>query len=239
MRALFHVLAATLLWLGGTASAWAAVTITFWSHELGNSFPHAFVTLRGVPDAGGAAVDGNWGFTAKAITPAILMGSVAGKVDSLTPFYIRNSDAQFSVVLSDAQYADVLRLMQEWGEGGDSHYNLNTRNCVTFVQEAARRSGLSAVVFPKLMKKPRSFLQAVSAANPERVTVHRMRGAAYLAGLPPLQASPALAAEPVHDAAVGLGSALQAPAPTMKEPVSRATEVDGRDRVLPGASATR
>ena len=186
MRIVFQLAAAASLWLATTASAWAAVTITFWSHELGNSFPHAFVTLRGTPDAGGAPVDGNWGFTAQSITPAILMGSVAGKIDSLAPGYIRSSDAQFSVVLTDAQYGDVLRLFEEWGERGDSHYNLNKRNCVTFVQEAARRSGLESVDFPKLMKKPRSFLQAVSGANPGQVTVVRMSGAKYLASLPPL-----------------------------------------------------
>jgi len=186
MRTVFQLVAALGLWLATTASAWAAVTITFWSHELGNSFPHAFVTLRGTPDAGGAPVDGNWGFTAQSITPAILMGSVAGKIDSLAPGYIRSSDAQFSVVLTDAQYGDVLRLFEEWGERGDSHYNLNRRNCVTFVQEAARRSGLQTVDFPKLMKKPRSFLQAVSDANPGQVTVVRTSGAKYLASLPPL-----------------------------------------------------
>ncbi|MCE3590045.1 hypothetical protein LXJ59_25990, partial [Escherichia coli] len=66
----------TFVALLGATPAWAAVTITFWSHEFGNSFPHAFFTLRGVPDAGGAPVDANYGFTAKAVTPALLMGTV-------------------------------------------------------------------------------------------------------------------------------------------------------------------
>ena len=213
MRIVFQVVSAVTLWLATTASAWAAVTITFWSHELGNSFPHAFVTLRGTPDAGGPPVDGNWGFTAKSITPAILMGSVAGKVDSLAPGYIRSSDAQFSVVLTDAQYGDVLRLFEEWGERGDSHYNLNTRNCVTFVQEAARRSGLQTVEFPKLMKKPRSFLQAVSAANSGRVTVIAMDGKAYLASLPPLAPSSASASPIVPEERGVLSAPAATPAP--------------------------
>ena len=92
------------------------MTITFWSHELGNSFPHAFFTLRGVPDAGGAPVDVNYGFTAKSISPAILMGSVAGRLDIAKPGYMRGSDAQFSVVLTDAQYAEVLALVARWDE---------------------------------------------------------------------------------------------------------------------------
>ena len=70
VRSLLRPLLATALLLSslfGAAPAWAAVTITFWSHELGNSFPHAFFTLRGVPDAGGAPVDANYGFTAKSV----------------------------------------------------------------------------------------------------------------------------------------------------------------------------
>jgi hypothetical protein len=176
--------------------AYAAVTITFWSHELGNSFPHAFFTLRGVPEAGGAAVDANYGFTARTISPAILMGTVAGKLDIAKPGYMRSSDAQFSVVLTDAQYADVMKLVAEWGgeDGGDSRYNLNNRNCVHFVAEAARRSGLTGVDQPRLMKKPRSFLQAVAAANAGHVTAIGQSGAVYLAALPPLStAAPALA----------------------------------------------
>jgi hypothetical protein len=168
--------------LFGAFPASAAVTITFWSHELGNSFPHAFFTVRGTPDAGGAPVDANYGFTAKTISPAILMGSVAGGLDVAKPGYIRSSTAQFSLVLTDAQYAAVMALVNEWGgaPGGDSHYNMNRRNCVHFVAEAARRSGLTGVDQPRLMKKPRSFLKAVAAANEGRVTPIGEQGATYL-----------------------------------------------------------
>jgi len=168
-------------------AAWparAAVTITFWSHELGNSFPHAFFTLRGVPDAGGAPVDANYGFTAKSISPAILMGSVKGRLDVARTAYISGSDAQFSVTLTDRQYADVLALIAAWDEKtGDARYDLGSRNCVHFVKEAARRAGLVQLDFPKLMKRPRSYLQAVAAANPQ-VTVVGQHGKAYLAMLP-------------------------------------------------------
>jgi len=192
-RTLLRPLLAALMMLGtlfGAMPAWAAVTITFWSHELGNSFPHAFFTIRGVPDAGGAPVDANYGFTAKAITPALLMGSVAGRLDISKPFYIKGSDAQFSVVLTDAQYARVLTLIAAWDDKtGDGRYNINDRNCVHFVKEAARIAGLADLDHPKLMKKPRSYLQAVAAANPDRVTVVHMHGKAYLASLPPLVAT--------------------------------------------------
>lgn len=158
--------------------------MTFWSHELGNEFPHAFFALRGVPDAGGGPVDVNYGFTAKSLTPAILFGTVQGRLDLATPSYMRRSDVQFSLVLTDAQYAAVLALVREWGETGDTRYNLNRRNCVHFVQEAARRAGLSGTDQPALMKKPRSYLRAVAAANPGRVVVLNVDGRDWLDTLP-------------------------------------------------------
>lgn len=198
MARLRHVAFAFLLWLGMALPAQAAVTITFWSHEFGNSFPHAFFTLRGVPDAGGAPVDLTYGFTAKTISPAILMGTVAGKLDIAKPAYIRSSDAQFAKTLTDAQYADILALAADWSDkGGDNRYNLGKRNCVHFVQEAARRVGLTGLNHPKLMKKPRSFLQAIASANQGRIVMIGLSGKEYLASLPPLAPAPAGPA-PVH-----------------------------------------
>ena len=187
MARLLRSLAVLLLWLGVALPAQAAVTMTFWSHEFGNSFPHAFITLRGTPDAGGAAVDADYGFTAKTISPAILFGTVAGRVEPSPKSYIEKSDAQFSVVLTDAQYADVLKLIAAWSEKtGDAHYNLNNRNCVHFVKEAARIVGLAGIDQPKLMKKPRSYLLAVQAANPGAVVRVNLPGKTYLASLPPI-----------------------------------------------------
>lgn len=185
MTRLIHALLALLLLVGVAPRAEAAVTITFWSHEFGDDFPHAFFTLTGIPNAGGAPVDVNYGFTAKTITPAILMGTVAGRLDVSKPDYIRRSDAQFAVTLTDAQYADVLALTREWGEEGDHRYSLNKRNCVHFVQEAARRSGVATLAFPQLMKKPRSYLKAVAAANAGSVRVIGQPGSAYLVAATP------------------------------------------------------
>lgn len=200
-----RVLLAFVLWIGVIGPARAGVTMTFWSHELGNSFPHAFISLRGTPDAGGPPVDANYGFTAKAITPAILFGTVPGKVEPAKIGYMNGSDAQFSVVLTDAQYARVLRLVAAWDEKtGDGRYNLNKRNCVHFVMEAARIAGLAGLDQPKLMKRPRSYLQAVGAANPTRVARIGLSGKQYLATLPPLapaRADPARADAPGADVA--------------------------------------
>ncbi len=192
MTKLLRIAIALFLTMACALPAQAAVTITFWSHELGNSFPHAFFTLRGTVDATGAPVDANYGFTAKSVSPALLMGTVKGRLDISKPFYISTSDAQFSYVMTDAQYADILALVAGWDEKtGDAHYNLNQRNCVHFVQEAARRLGLVGLDHPDLMKKPRSYLKAVAQANADRVTVIGKGGKAYLASLPPLPAAPA------------------------------------------------
>lgn len=181
MKTLIRFVLAATLWASSTVPAYAAVIITFWSHELGNSFPHAFFTLHGTPDSGGVAVDATFGFTAKTLSPAILFGPVAGKIDVAHRSYVSSSDAQFSVAMTDAQYREVLGLVDAWGEGKpDGVYRLGDHNCVTFVKEAARRVGLNGLDKPGLMKKPRSYLKAIQAENPGRVTVIGMHGKAWL-----------------------------------------------------------
>ena len=177
MRTLFRHFAAFAFWTLSVVPAQAAVTITFWSHELGSSFPHAFFTLRGTPDSGGVAVDNTFGFTARTISPALLFGPVAGKIDIAHRSYVLSSDAQFSVTMTDAQYGDVLGLVDAWSEGKpDGVYRLGDHNCVTFVKEAARRVGLIGLDKPGLMKKPRSYLKAIQAENAGRVTAIGMHG---------------------------------------------------------------
>lgn len=177
-----------------TASpALAAVTMAFWSRDFGNYFPHAFITLRGTPDAGGAAVDGSYGFTARSVTPALLFGNVGGRVETPKRTYMDGSHVRFSVTLTDAQYAQILSLIRGWDEKtGDATYNLGKRNCVHFVREAALIAGLSAD-FPKLMKKPGRYLLSVAAANPGRVTVIERNGREYLPALPPIDGAAPIA----------------------------------------------
>jgi len=173
-----------MLLLVAALPAQAAVTITFWSRDFGNYFPHAFFTLRGTPDRGGHAIDGSYGFTAQSVTPALLFGNVKGRVETPKVSYMNGSHARFAVTLTDAQYDGVLRLVTGWSEKtGNSTYNLGKRNCVHFVQEAARASGLGGLDHPKLMKKPSSFLLAVQNANAGHVTVIDKMGKDYLAGL--------------------------------------------------------
>ena len=161
------LLAALLAVLVATPAA-AAVEIAFYSRELGgNNFPHAFVSLRGTVDATGERVDTSYGFTARAISPAILFGSVAGEVLVEGPRQIARSDRQFAVILNDDQYRAVLGVVARWRNRPQPSYNLNRRNCVHFVGELAQAAGLRVEFVRGLMKKPRSFLQHVRSLNPQ------------------------------------------------------------------------
>jgi hypothetical protein len=153
-----------LVWLSSPASA--QVVVAFYSHEFGSSFPHTFIKLEGVPERGGAPVDANYGFTAVSVSPAILMGSVAGKVESAKPGYIANSDRQFALKVSDAQYDALVAIIDKWRRLPGKSYNLNKRNCIHFVGEIAATLGLKVELKKELLKKPRSFLQSLMALNP-------------------------------------------------------------------------
>jgi len=149
------------------APAAAQVVATFYSHELGDSFPHAFVVFKGKTVTDGTPVDINYGFTPKTVTPAILLGSVAGRLDIAEPDYVADSTPQFRVTLTDAQYAAMMAVVEAWRTRPSPSYNLNRANCVHFVGELARAAGL-AVTFPKrLMKKPRSYLRELMRLNPQ------------------------------------------------------------------------
>lgn len=159
-------LALLLIWWLA-APAWCAVTISFYSRELGgNNFPHAFVVLDGTLDATGERVRGSYGFTAKTITPAILLGSVAGEVIEQSPGYIAHSDRQFALTIGDAQYRAVMGVVEQWRGLPQPSYNLNRRNCVHFVAAIAAAVGLTVDYPRRLMKRPRSYLEHVRSLNP-------------------------------------------------------------------------
>jgi len=147
------------------APAWAAIEVAFYSREWGSNFPHAFVTLNGTLDRNGEPIEASYGFTATAISPAILMGSVAGEVVTEKPDMVAKSDRQFAVILDDAGYDRLMAVVAEWRDRAQPSYNLNRRNCVHFVGELAQAAGLTVAFEQKLMKRPRSFLLAVKADN--------------------------------------------------------------------------
>lgn len=168
---MIRILLFLLAFLSSPASA--AVEIAFYSHELqasGNGeriveFPHAFVTVRGTPDAGGRAIDRNYGFTADRISPAILMGPVKGRMVSAGKAYVRGSRRHIAFSLSDAQYAVVQAAYKRWAGAKGKSYDLETRNCVHFVAAMAVAAGLVVPNDASLMKTPAAFLEAVAARN--------------------------------------------------------------------------
>lgn len=176
MRAIFRnwcgalILAATLL--AGAMPAGAAVTLTFYSRELGTYFPHAFVRITGATDADPATpIDTNYGFTAKTISPALLAGPVAGKIMAAPDGYVRKSDAHLAMVLSDAQYARVLATVQKWRDRPKPSYDLQTANCVFFIGDVARTLGMTVEDRADLMKRPRSYIIDLIRLNPGVGTV--------------------------------------------------------------------
>ena len=167
-RILARLLLALLLLCGLPAYAFAAVEIGFYSRELGgNNFPHAFVVLRGTVDSSSEVIDASYGFTAKAITPALLFGSVSGEVVVEGPEQIARSDRQFALTLTDDQYRAAMAVVERWRNRPQPSYHLNRRNCVHFVAELAEAVGLRVEYVNRLMKRPRSVLQHVRSLNPQ------------------------------------------------------------------------
>jgi hypothetical protein len=165
MPSLFTLLAAALLGLMAVPAA-AAVQITFYSHEFGSSFPHAFVVVQGTLDRGGPRIDEDYGFTAKSISPAILMGAVKGEViTDNKPGYTRSSNRHFTLTVTDAEYDRAMAVVERWRTRAQPSYDLGSRNCIHFVAEIAASIGMRADTPKRLMRKPRSYLDYLTEGN--------------------------------------------------------------------------
>lgn len=147
-------------------AAQAEVNATFYSHDFGDHFPHAFVKLKGTVDSTGEKVDTNYGFTAVNVSPAILMGSVKGMIETKDEKYIAGSNPHFTLRLSDAEYAKLMVMVEKWRNLPGKSYSLNSRNCVHFAMEAAALLGLNVNRKSKFFKKPKSFIVEMMKLNP-------------------------------------------------------------------------
>lgn len=184
-----------LVVLGWSGAASAAVEISFYSKDMASSFPHAYVRLTGTDDQTGQPIDVNYGFTPVSLGPGILFGSVRGMIESAGPEYVARSDRHFSLQLTDGQYRQVIAIVEKWRDAPQPSYRLNGRNCVDFVAEVAVALGLQAPVIPKLMKKPRSYLDAIANLN-SILIAHWSEHLATLAAS--TQPAPAPAIAPAH-----------------------------------------
>lgn len=166
-----------ILLLIGTSRVDAAVALTFYSHELGTDFPHAFILLAGTDDRSGEKIDANYGFTATHISPGILFGPVKGEVFSRDSEkdarYLASSDKHFTIQLTDEQYVAVMTTVDKWRNLKQPSYDLNRQNCVHFVADVAATLGMTVATPKGLMKKPRSFIESLTAANRQWLAEHR------------------------------------------------------------------
>jgi hypothetical protein len=121
--------------------------------------------VEGSLDATGERVEASYGFTAKSVSPAILMGSVAGKIVASSTSYIAKSDKHFSLLLTDEEYRKLIATVDRWRGYEQPSYNLNRRNCVFFVADLASALGMQAPTPRELMKKPRSYLEFLVRTN--------------------------------------------------------------------------
>jgi hypothetical protein len=172
VRILSAFLAALFLLLVAAPAA-AAVQITFYSKELGASFPHTFVILEGTLDRTGERIAEDYGFTAKTVSPAILMGRVKGEVISdHKPDYVRASDKHFTVTISDEDYDRVMETIERWRTAKQPSYSLDKANCIHFVGDIATALGMDGGPRKGLMRRPRSFLEALTESNRPWLTAH-------------------------------------------------------------------
>lgn len=170
MKSLFAYVVVAFILADIAVPAQSAVTLTFLSRDLGVDFPHAFVETTGATDADpDNVIHANYGFTARVVSPSILLGPVNGEIMSVSESYVRGSDRHFSVQLTDGQYADFLRLVDQWRTLPGRSYDLHKRNCVHFVAAVANFAGLKVMHAGDLMLKPRSFLDDVAFENEGKV----------------------------------------------------------------------
>ena len=192
-RAVAFLAIAILSLLAVPASA--AVQITFYSKELSDSFPHAFVVIEGTPDRGGERIKEDYGFSAKTISPAILWGKVKGVVlNDHSDSYVGASDAHFTLALSDAEYDRVLAIVEQWRAAKQPSYDLDKANCVHFVGAVAATIGMQ-VDTSRFMKKPKSFITALTEQNQAWL---KTRNAVFHRAAPPAKAPLVVGTKPAR-----------------------------------------
>ena len=128
-------------------------------------YPHAFVVLEGTL-GNGTRVDENFGFTAARTSPAVLRGPVEEMIMTEKASQIRKTNRHFTVTLSDAQYRRVRAEVSKWADQPGPYYDLDKRNCIHFVGRMAQLAGLKVTYPPKMLRRPKEWLNHVTGLNP-------------------------------------------------------------------------
>jgi len=158
-------LALLLMTASFSVTARAEVAVTFYSHDFGKNFPHAFFVAKG-ETSDGKKVDTAFGFTAVNVSPTILFGSVNGHVKAPSADYIASSNPHFTVKVDDRKYRELMGVVQKWQAIPQKSYSLNKRNCVHFINDAIKTLDLKTNLKTANWKKPRSFMEEVMRLNP-------------------------------------------------------------------------
>lgn len=171
LRSLVLSLALALASLFATAQpAEAKVRVSFHSFNgsvLFGRYPHTFVVFEGTLDDTGQKVEENFGFTAKTAGPAVLSGPVTHAIWVEDPKWIGKTNRHFTITVDDATYRKMRAEVEAWRNAPGKYYDLETRNCIHFVGKIAQLGGLR-VDYPKsMLRKPRAWLNHVSALNPQ------------------------------------------------------------------------
>lgn len=155
--------------LAWSSMAAAAVEITFHSFNgsvLAGRYPHTFVSMTGTLEDG-TSVKENFGFSAKRATPAVLRGPVEHIVMTEKEKWLTKTNRHFTLSMTDAQYRKVKKLIAEWRDAPGKFYDLDTRNCIHFVGEIGRIMGLKVEYPDDMLRRPKKWLNHITALNPK------------------------------------------------------------------------
>lgn len=161
---------ALLLALCWSAPALAEVQVHFHSFNgsvLFGRYPHTFIVFEGTLDATGDPVSGNYGFSARSVSPAILSGPVEHMLLVEKEKQIRSTNRHFTLRLTDEQYRRIIIEVRAWQDAPGKYYDLEKRNCIHFVGRMAELAGLTVEYPQDMLRRPKQWLNHITALNPQ------------------------------------------------------------------------
>lgn len=165
LASLLLVLAIALL----PSPAAAQVLLSFHSFTgslVGGRYPHTFIVLEGTLESTDKKVRENYGYTAKKISPAILSGPVQHAILIEKKKYLTSTNRHFTIPISDATYRRIVAEVAAWRDAPGNRYDLDRNNCIHFVGRMAEIAGLRVEIPRELLRKPKAWLNHVTALNP-------------------------------------------------------------------------
>ena len=167
-RIITHFIALIALAWSGTAMAQVQVHFhSFNGSVLFGRYPHTFVVFDGSLEATGEAVSENYGFTTSSAMAAATQDWVEHLVESEPERYIRSTNRHFSITLTDAQFAAIIREVRAWQDEPGKRYSLDERNCIHFVGRMAQMAGLRVEYPDNMLRRPKKWLNHITTLNPQ------------------------------------------------------------------------